>query len=118
MMFIDLKEFRFFIRPGTTDLRKAINGLTLFVQNEMKYDPFSKSLFLFCNRQRKLLKIVYWDKNGFCLWQKRLEKEKFRWPQSAKEVMEISSKELNWLLDGLSIYQKQAHKTLPYSGLI
>ena len=73
-MILDFSRYRFFVRPGVTDLRKAINGLTVLVQNEMKNDPFSKSLFLFCNRQRKLLKIVYWDVNGFCLWQKRLEK--------------------------------------------
>jgi len=112
-MLIDLKEFRFFIRPGTTDLRKAINGLTIYVQNEMKYDPFSKSLFLFCNRQRKLLKIVYWDKTGFCLWQKRLEKYRFPWPETNKEAQELSYDELKMLLSGIDFFK--AHKKLSFS---
>jgi transposase len=113
MMFINLKEFRFFIRPGTTDLRKAINGLTIFVQNEMKYDVFSKSLFLFCNRQRKLLKIVYWDKTGFCLWQKRLEKYRFPWPETDEEAKELSYDELKMLLSGIDFFK--AHKKLSFS---
>ena len=112
-MLIDLSEFRFYIRPGITDLRKAINGLTLLVQNEMKNDPFSKSLFMFCNRQRKILKIVYWDKNGFCLWQKKLEKQKFPWPSTEQEAQEISYDELKLLLSGIDFFK--AHKELSYS---
>ena len=112
-MLIDLKEFRFFIRPGVTDLRKAINGLTVLVQNEMKNDPFSKSLFLFCNRQRKILKIVYWDKNGFCLWQKRLEKYKFPWPATNEEAVEVSYDELSMLLSGIDFFK--SHKELSFS---
>ena len=68
---------RVFIKPGFTDLRKSINGLSLVVQNIMKEDPFCNAYFIFCNRRRNLLKIVYWDKNGFCLWLKRLEEERF-----------------------------------------
>jgi transposase len=112
-MIIDFTEFRFFIRPGVTDLRKAVNGLTLLVQNEMGNDPFAKSLFLFCNRQRKLLKIVYWDKNGFCLWQKRLEKQKFPWPRTTEEAREISFEQLLMLLEGIDFFK--AHKELSFS---
>ena len=112
-MIIDFTGFRFFIRPGVTDLRKAVNGLTLLVQNEMENDPFSKSLFLFCNRQRKLLKIVYWDKNGFCLWQKRLEKQKFPWPRTDTEAREISFEQLSMLLAGIDFFK--AHKELSFS---
>ena len=112
-MIIELKEYRFFIRPGVTDLRKAINGLSVLVQNEMKNDPFSKSLFLFCNRPRKILKIVYWDKNGFCLWQKRLEKQKFPWPETSEEAKEVSFDELSMLLSGIDFFK--AHKELSFS---
>ena len=68
-MILDFSRYRFFLRPGKTDLRKGINGLSVLIQNSMELDPFSSSLFLFCNGERKLLKIVYWDRNGFCLWQ-------------------------------------------------
>ena len=66
-MIFDLSKARIFLRPGTTDLRKAVNGLSVIVQEDIKQDPFSGSVFLFCNRERKLLKAVYWDKTGFRL---------------------------------------------------
>lgn len=102
-----------FLALGATDMRKAINGLSVFVSEQMHMDTFSGHLFVFCNRKRNILKILYWDKNGFCLWQKRLEKDRFKWPKSEKEVMGIGSRELSWLVAGLNIHQ--AHKPLKYS---
>ncbi|WP_020614699.1 IS66 family insertion sequence element accessory protein TnpB [Sediminispirochaeta bajacaliforniensis] len=112
-MIFDYSDYRYFIRPGKTDLRKGVNGLSLQIQNVMRNDPFSKSLFLFCNGQRKLMKIVYWDRNGFCLWQKRLEKNKFPWPETEEEAREIRLEELKMLLDGIDFFK--AHKELQYS---
>ena len=112
-MIFDYSDYRYFIRPGKTDLRKGVNWLSIIVQNIMHNDPFSKSLFLFCNSQRKLLKIVYWDRNGFCLWQKRLEKNKFPWPKTEEEAREIRLAELKMLLDGIDFFK--AHKELSYS---
>lgn len=102
-----------FLALGATDMRKAINGLSVFVSEQMKMDTFSGHLFVFCNRKKNILKILYWDKNGFSLWQKRLEKDRFKWPESEKEVMDIGSIELSWLIAGLNIHQ--AHKPLKYS---
>ena len=68
-MFIDFTTVRIFIRPGHTDMRKQAAGLSLLVTEEMQLDPFSQHLFFFCNKRRNVLKAVYWDKNGFCLWQ-------------------------------------------------
>jgi transposase len=112
-MLVDLSTYQFYLKPGVTDLRKAINGLSVLVQNEMNLSPFSRILFLFCNRTRKNLKIVYWDKNGFCLWQKKLEKQKFPWPNTEKEALEISYRELEMLLSGIDFFT--AHKELSYS---
>ena len=67
-MFLDWSGVRIFVRPGATDLRKQINGLAAMAQGEMSKDPFSGSLFVFCNKTRKLLKTLYWDRTGFCLW--------------------------------------------------
>jgi len=102
-----------FLALGATDMRKAINGLSVIVSEQMQLDIFSGNLFVFCNRQQTILKILYWDKNGFCLWQKRLEKDRFKWPETQKEVLDISSRELSWLIAGLNI--NQAHKPLKYS---
>lgn len=112
-MVVDFNQYRFFLRPGATDLRKGINGLSLHIQNEMFQDPFDRLLFLFCNRQRRLLKIVYWDRNGFCLWLKKLEKDRFPWPDDEATAREIRFDQLKLLLDGIDFFN--AHKALPYS---
>ena len=104
-----------YLAMGNTDMRKAINGLSIIVESNIELDPFSGHLFVFCNRRRNILKILYWDRNGFCLWQKRLEKERFRWPESENEVLNIGHRELTWLIDGLEIQQESAHKSLSYS---
>ena len=112
-MILDLSKYRFFLRPGNTDLRKGINGLSVLIQNTMENDPFSQSLFLFCNKQQKLLKIIYWDRNGFCLWQKKLGRDKFPWPKSEEAAREIRFEELRMLLDGIDFFK--AHQKLSYS---
>ena len=71
-----------YLALGHTDMRKSINGLSILVEQALDLSPFSGDLFVFCNRQRRIIKILYWDRNGFCLWQKRLEKDRFKWPQS------------------------------------
>jgi len=111
-MILDLEKIKIFIRPGQTDLRKAVNGLSVIVQETMKQDPFSGNVYLFCNREKRLLKAVYWDKTGFWLSQKRLEKEKFPWPQTGEEALQLNSEELEMLLRGIDFFK--AHKELHY----
>ena len=86
---------------GPTDMRKSIDGLALIVKESFKLDPFSSNLFVFCNRKKDKIKILYWDHNGFWLYYKRLEKGVFKWPNNNSDVMDVSQRELNWLLDGL-----------------
>lgn len=107
---------RVYLFLGTTDMRKAINGLSILVEDSLELDPFSGNLFVFCNRRRNIIKMLYWDKNGFCLWQKRLEKDQFKWPESEEEVFSINRRELEWLIAGLDI--TTAHPTLKYETLI
>ena len=101
-----------YIALGATDMRKSINGLSIIVEEELDLDLFTGNLFAFCNRSRDIVKILYWDQNGFCVWKKRLEKDKFRWPESEREVIKISRSALNWLLHGLDL--SQAHRRLSY----
>lgn len=110
----DYRRARIYIRPGRTDFRKAVNGLSGIVENQMKHDPLSGCYFIFCNRRRDRMKILYWDNNGFCLWYKRLEKDKFIWPKTEDEVLELSPEEVSWMLRGLDY--RRAHKTLKYSS--
>lgn len=100
-----------YLAIGVTDLRKSINGLAIIVQETFKLDPFSKQLFVFCNRKKDKIKILKWDNDGFWLYYKRLENSKFNWPSgSNKETIKITQREFRWLLDGLDIIQKTAHK--------
>jgi transposase len=78
----------------------------------MKQDPFSGSVYVFCSRSRKLLKAVWWDRTGFWLSQKRLEKATFPWPESAEETEELSREQLEMLLGGIDFWK--AHKPVYY----
>lgn len=99
-----------YLACGITDMRKSIDGLAALVGGSFSLDPFSPSLFVFCNRSRDKIKILHWYHNGFWLYYRRLEKGKFRWPQKdSAGVITISRRELGWLLDGLEISQRQAH---------
>jgi transposase len=111
-MIFELSKARIFLKPGCTDLRKAVNGLSIIVQENMQKDPFSGSVYLFCNRERKLLKAVYWDKTGFWLSQKRLEKNKFPWPEDESDVRELAKEQLQMLLAGIDFFR--AHKEIIY----
>ncbi len=100
-----------------TDMRKSINGLSILVEDQLDLNPFSGHLFAFANRARTIVKVLYYDRNGFALWMKRLEKHNFKWPCSESEVMEIGHRELSWLLEGLEVQQKYAHERLEYSAI-
>ena len=109
---------RVYLAIGNTDMRKAINGLSILVESRFLLDPFSGNLFVFTNRRRNIFKVLYWDRNGFCLWQKRLEKHRFRWPESCDTVVEIEGRELSWLLEGLDPRSVRGHDRLQFSALV
>jgi transposase len=93
-----------YLSCGETDMRKSINGLMSIVQASFSLDPFSESLFVFCNRRRDRIKILLWDTDGFWLLFKRLEKGHFRWPQAGAEpTMTLTTEELNFLLGGVKV---------------
>jgi transposase len=96
-------------------MRKQMLSLSVYVAENLQGDPLSGDLYLFCSRDRRLMKALYWDRNGFCLWQKRLEKDRFPWPQDREEVLGISRDELDMLLSGIDFFN--AHKTLHFSGV-
>lgn len=99
-----------YLAAGATDLRKSIDGLAVLVTESFNLDPFSRSIFVFCNRKRDKIKILEWDVNGFWLHYKRLEKGTFKWPSNLdSKTLLVSEREFRWLLDGLSIHQKDAN---------
>lgn len=106
-----------YLALGVTDMRKSINTLAILVEGQMAMNPLSGHLFAFCNRRRDIVKVLYWDRNGFCLWQKRLEKDRFWWPESEAEVHGLTQRELLWLIDGMAIPPQGVHAALGYAGV-
>jgi len=114
-MLLSSMSLTVYLATGATDMRKSINGLSLIVAEQFALDPLSGHLFCFCNRRRDIIKILFWDRNGFCLYHKRLEKDRFQWPQSEQEVLSLPGHALSWLLDGLSVKQDGAHQQLVFN---
>lgn len=100
------------------DFRKSIGGLSVLVEQELLLNPFEPALFVFINRRRDKIKILYWEKNGFCLWYKRLEKHTFKWPiRAPSDTVTLTGEELNWLLDGFDLWVNKPHQTLHYQSV-
>ncbi|MGR5067949.1 IS66 family insertion sequence element accessory protein TnpB [Vibrio alfacsensis] len=88
----------------SVDFRKSINGLAAIIESDTDVPLGSGSLFLFTNKQRDKIKVLYWDKTGFVLWYKRLEKAKYKWSTKEKnEVFILTQFELDRLLSGFTI---------------
>lgn len=109
-----LAEFKAIYLHGlSVDFRKSINGLVAIVEHEIKLSAFDRYLFVFTNRGRNKLKILYWDDTGFALWYKRLEESKFKWPKITGDL-QLSLDELKWLLEGFDISKMKPHKKIFY----
>ena len=91
------------IAVGVTDMRKGMDGLAMLVQRVLAEDPFSGHLFAFRGRQANLIKIVFWDGNGLCLFTKRLDKGAFVWPQASDRGGQVvlSPAQLSMLIEGI-----------------
>ena len=96
-------DAKIFIALGATDMRKGFDGLCAVVVNILKLDPLCGHLFLFVNRRRDKLKILYWDGDGLAIWYRRLEQGTFQMPKVNQDntVVEIRSDELTMLLRGI-----------------
>jgi transposase len=92
------------------DLRKSWNGLSLLVQEVLKLDPLSGHLFVFFNKRLDKVKVLYWDHNGFCLWQKRLEQERFRLWSFAPPYLTVNVQEFQMLLQGIDLRRLPARQ--------
>ena len=100
------------------DMRKSINGLSILVEQTLALDPFRPHLFVFCNRKRDKIKILYWERTGFVLWYKRLERDRFAWPEGRESVVALRGRELNWLLDGVDVFVLRPHRELSFESVL
>jgi transposase len=105
-----------YLYRDVVDFRKSINGLVVIVEQDMQLSPFSDALFVFTNRARDKLKILYWDRTGFALWYKRLDKEHFKWPSKIEsETLSLTHQQLHWLLQGLEVL---GHQNVDYHSVV
>ena len=109
------KTRRIFVRTGYTDMRKQITGLAAIVQGLDPEGPFSGSYYVFLGKTWRVMKVLYWEKSGFCLWFKRLEQDSFPWPKTGAELEEITREQIMLLLRGLDIWRE--HQGLNYSKI-
>ena len=106
-MFSEVPEV--FLYRDFVDFRQSINGLSLIVEQQMHLSPLNGSVYVFCNKGRDKLKVLYLDKTGFALWYKRLEKDKFKWPTKlTTQSLNLSEQQLHWLFDGFDVLGHQA----------
>lgn len=92
---------RVWLAAGHTDMRKGFDGLAVLVQQKLKADPFGGQLFVFRGRRGDLIKLIWHDGQGMCLFAKRLERGRFIWPATAGEAVTISAAQLGYLLEGI-----------------
>ena len=107
---------RVYLHRAPIDMRKQRSGLAALVQEVIKVDPFSSAIFLFIGKRYDRIKILWWDRNGFVVWYKRLERDRFHWPRYREEaVLTLTGEQLNWLLDGYDVWRMRPHQALHFS---
>jgi transposase len=84
------------------DMRKSFDGLCGLIRSELDADPLSGSLFVFCNRRRSMVKLLYWDRDGFAIWYKKLEQGTFNLPHILAQNGRIDRRQLSLLLEGVT----------------
>lgn len=92
---------RIWLAAGVTDMRRGFNTLAAQAQTALKEDPFSGHLFVFRGKRGDLLKIIWWDQQGGCLFYKRLERGRFVWPRAKEGKVSLSASQLSMLLEGI-----------------
>ena len=103
-----------FFYPKPVDFRKQMDGLVALIADTLAMNPTSGQIFIFRNRGRNRLKVLYWDKNGFWLLYRRLESDRFCFPEINDTAMLLTSEQFQWLLSGLDIAEHKAIKNQKY----
>ena len=109
-------QARIFLYNLAVDMRRSFDGLMAIVQSEFEQDVLQGDLFVFINKRKNRCRILYWERSGFVLWLKRLEKDRFAWPRAGEHdgVITLEARQLNLLLDGYDIWRMRPHQRLYY----
>jgi transposase len=94
-------QVRLWLYTQPTDMRKSYDGLSTLVKSKLLDDPLSGQLFVFINRKRTQMKILYFDRSGYCIWSKRLEQGRFHWTSNTAEKQRLSWTELKLIVEGI-----------------
>jgi transposase len=114
-MLTPIESAKLYIQLLPVDMRKSINGLTALVIDNFSQQPQSGNLFIFYNRSRNKIKAVYWDKNGFILHYKKMDKGRFQFSKSLVDgILEINCHQFQWLLAGLDFQLMNQFSHLNY----
>ena len=92
---------RIWIAAGVTDMRRGFQGLAAQVQTALEQQPYSGHVFVFRGRRGEMVKVLWFDGDGLCLFQKRLERGRFIWPQATAGTVSLSHAQLSMLLEGI-----------------
>ena len=109
-MFFPESQVRIWLYTQPTDMRKSYNGLSALVKNQLKDDPLSGELFVFVNRRQNQMKILYFDRSGYCIWSNRLEQGQFIVRNASGGKKELNWTQLKLLLDGIEIKKSRQYK--------
>lgn len=109
-MFFPNDRVRVWLYARPTDMRKQFDGLAALARNQLQEDPMSGHAFVFINRRRTYMKILYFDRDGYCLWSKRLEQGQFNYNADRGDKQALSWTELKLLLDGLEVQKSRQFK--------
>jgi len=107
-------ELRVYLHRDAVDFRNGINGLVILIEQSMQLDPFARAVFAFRNKRANRIKLLFYERSGFWLMMKRLEADRFVWPRRQQAVMELTSEQLHWLLEGIDIDAVRRHPSRQY----
>ena len=105
---------RIFVATQPIDFRAGINSLAILVEQSMGLSPFERAVFVFCNRRRTRMKLLFFERSGFVLVLKALCEDRFRWPRREAPVVTLDTEQLRWLLDGIDLDAMTRHPVRQY----
>jgi transposase len=113
-MFFPESQVRIWLYARPTDMRKSYDGLSALVNQQLQEEPLSGQLFVFVNRRQTQMKVLYFDRSGYCIWSKRLEQGQFNYNRSAPEKQLLDWTQLKLLLEGIEVkntrrYRRYSH---------
>ncbi|WP_082075841.1 IS66 family insertion sequence element accessory protein TnpB [Teredinibacter turnerae] len=114
-MFFPESTTKVWLYPLPTDMRKSFNGLAALVKNTLKENSLSGDLYIFVNRRLTLMKILYFDRNGYCIWYKKLEQGGFQLPKGDGEKIRLDFTQLKLILEGIDLTSVQQRKRYSHS---